>query len=137
VRCDKRLKPNHLGCFKNLSHGITQKVATPDTIYPGPKTASVLAQGTQVLVQWVNPPSDSRQTTFVVRRATGSTPPAGISDGTGIAMSISALTNGTVDSTTTSNTVYSWTIFLKYTEANGVVGYSDPTSITANSGEPD
>jgi len=131
---NKKCRPHSDHCFRR-GYEFVKKVFTPATIYPAPGAITVSDTGSGFL-QWVATPTDTRQTTYILRRNEGTTAPASVTDGTDIPMSIGALVNGTTDATAVEGTTYSWTVFMKYTE-NGVVNYSTGVSATADIGTAD
>ncbi|MFN8167715.1 MAG: fibronectin type III domain-containing protein [Candidatus Nanopelagicales bacterium] len=108
---------------------VTTSTLDPvDTTAPGPVTALTVGTRTTSSIQlsWTNP-TDADLASILVRRATGPTPPATVTAGTGVALA-SATATGVSDTGLTAGTQYSYAVFAR----DGVANTSIPVSVTTS-----
>lgn len=96
-------------------HSFTA-VCTADRFYPAPRRFRATATTGEVSLSWSSAPSRFDLFRYVLRRASGATPPATPSDGTGITLS-SNLATSVVDSGLASGT-YSYSLWAQYDETS-------------------
>lgn len=96
--------------------------------YPAPTRFRGSDTGGDATLLWSLPPSRYDLLGLILRRASGSTAPAAIADGTGVAL---AVTDTTVVDTLSSGT-YSYSLWASYDEtgAGAADRYSDPVTLT-------
>ncbi|MBK8468236.1 MAG: hypothetical protein IPL45_00125 [Actinomycetales bacterium] len=106
--------------------------APPDTTAPGPVTGLAAAAGspTSVTLSWTNP-TDADYAGVMIRRTTGATPPASITDGDLVAALDNSATSYT-DTAVAPATQYAYAVFTR----DAVPNYATPATTTVSTPSP-
>jgi hypothetical protein len=106
----------------------TRGVTPPGVSAPGPVTglSAIGISDTSIALAWTNP-KDASFTGVTIRRSTGATAPAKVTDGTAVTAPASATTTGYADTGLSAGTRYSYGVFAH----NGVPSYAAAATVTA------
>jgi hypothetical protein len=108
-------KDPNLGYVAYCDYEMASKATAVRTYHPATRLAGTLLGGGSVSLTWRLPPDRFDRYRVVLRRAAGSTPPAGPTDGTGV--TLSGLLATSVTDTPGAGT-FSYSLFAQYDDYN-------------------